>query len=740
MLFRKNFIYLQRFVELTQIVRKTWVYDYRTPVPRTSTMCLLAKGYTLTTINLITHQFHQITIHRTMKKLLLLIMVAVVAISTATRAQNPTPITQEPVGVKKEYSMHLEYVYSSWLGISIGEENDVTTIIFADDNETVYIKDILYIGSDNWVYGKLNQNGTKITVPLGQFVSYNNDNNYGIVLGWGSSTVEESGEDAYFNFHLAESVETAIFSIDPTSGVITLDGSVGDINNPEGYQKYEATGLCGYYSDDLSFCTLVWGYKYTPFDLKPAIPANPTADDWYDCGDESGFSKFYFTLPTTDIDGNPLYLKNLSYSIYTDEDQLFTFNGEDYTFDLYADENITEVPYSLYTNAVDFHKNYVYLYRTNENDNPLFEHRIGIQAIYTVETDNGPVVNKSDIVYWPLSVPTNLTVTPGTTTADVAWKDTDNTAWNLRYQVIKSDNQPDEWIYVNNLDATEYTIEGLTPGTDYVVEVQAINGQNISDWTAPTYFTTLFDLVLLDDDSQVAADGKKNSEKLTEVVGKEVQATLSGRTFFKDGNWNTLCLPFSLTEDQIAESPLAGATIKKFYDGNVTGKHVDIVFSDATEIDAGNFYIFKWAETGDDLANPVFNNVEIVKSDEYVVEKKDNDNFLIFGNFDSFPIDPSVDGCYTYFLGSEGHLKYSDKYRVLNTFRIFFRFTADKNDASALELNLIFDDGNTQTGIVELDGVRKNKVNNTYNLQGVKVNDPKQKGIYIQNGRKKVVK
>lgn len=469
----------------------------------------------------------------------------------------------------------------------------------------------------------------------------------------------------------------------------------------------------------------------------PVIPANPTADNWYDCGDESGFSKFYFTLPTTDINGNALDPEFLSYSIYTDDDQLFTFVAEDYKYDLY--EDITEVPYSLYSSAVDFHNYFIYLYRTNKNENPLFEHRIGIQAIYTVDTNKGPVVGKSDIVYWPLSVPTDLTVVPGTTTADVAWKDTDNAAWNLRYQVVKPDNQSDEWINVNNLDATEYTIEGLTPGTDYMVEVQAINGQNMSDWTEPTYFTTLIDLVLLDDDSQVGADGKKNSDKLTEVVSKVVQATLSGRTFFKDGNWNTLCLPFSLTEDQIAESPLAGATIRKFYDGDVTWKHVDIVFTEATEIEAGNFYIFKWVETGDDISNPVFKNVEIEKSDEFVEAKKDNDNFLIYGNFDSFPIDPSVDGCYTYFLSSEGSLKYSDKYRVLNTFRIFFRFTADK-DAGALEFNLIFDDGNTQTGIVELDGVRKSNVNDTYNLQGVKVNDLKQKGIYIQNGRKVVIK
>ena len=122
------------------------------------------------------------------------------------------------------------------------------------------------------------------------------------------------------------------------------------------------------------------------------VPANPTADDWYDCGDETGFSKFYFTLPTTDVDGNYLDRENLSYVVWINdgygEVYQFTFPAEDYTFDLYDD--IDEVPYDLYTNAVDFHDYYVYMYRTNEPGyNPLFvrdedhDGNIGIQVFYT---------------------------------------------------------------------------------------------------------------------------------------------------------------------------------------------------------------------------------------------------------------------------------------------------------------------------------------------------------------------
>lgn len=48
------------------------------------------------------------------------------------------------------------------------------------------------------------------------------------------------------------------------------------------------------------------------------------------------------------------------------------------------------------------------------------------------------------------------------------------------------------WTYVNNLNKTEYTIEGLEMGTEYEVQVQAIgNNGSLSDWCRPDVFMTL---------------------------------------------------------------------------------------------------------------------------------------------------------------------------------------------------------------------------------------------------------
>ena len=299
-----------------------------------------------------------------------------------------------------------------------------------------------------------------------------------------------------------------------------------------------------------------------------------------------------------------------------------------------------------------------------------------------------------------------------------------------------------EWTTIEGIEDTEYELTGLEPDTRYEVQVQGVCDETETAWSEIELFATLEALVLLNDD---LAEEVQNSDKLTEAVsasGTLVNVMLKDRTFFKDGNWNTLCLPFSVSEDEIANSPLAGANIKKFYDGNVTGTHVDIVFTDATDIEAGEYYIFKWDE-GEDISNPAFKNVEIVLNDSYHYDYRDGNYFKVYGNFSSFEVDPTLDGCYTYYLSSDGNLKYSDKYRVLKTFRIFFRFTADNDAAGALDFNLVFDDGSTQTGIVELDGNgRDNRApEGYYNLQGVKYNGkPIQKGVYINNGRKVVVK
>ena len=69
-----------------------------------------------------------------------------------------------------------------------------------------------------------------------------------------------------------------------------------------------------------------------------------------------------------------------------------------------------------------------------------------------------------------------------------------------------------------------------------------------------------------------------------------------GRTLYRDGDWNTLCLPFNMDTYQIAESPLAGTTIKELDGTNTILKDgvLTLKFNTVTAIVAGKPYIVKW--------------------------------------------------------------------------------------------------------------------------------------------------
>jgi len=125
----------------------------------------------------------------------------------------------------------------------------------------------------------------------------------------------------------------------------------------------------------------------------PAIPANPEVVEFFDSGSEEGYTRLDFNINLVDVDGNPLNADFLTYSIFTDDDQLFTFDYETYGVNNGFDGDVTEIPYGF--SGYDFYLRRVYFYRTNTGENPMFNWRIGIQLNYTVDG----VTNKSDIVY-----------------------------------------------------------------------------------------------------------------------------------------------------------------------------------------------------------------------------------------------------------------------------------------------------------------------------------------------------
>ncbi len=305
-------------------------------------------------------------------------------------------ITEQPEGTEVNYSRSGEFLLSSFYGYEPAYQTGRVKVVYAPDGKTVYIQDPLCYaeGTGVWVYGMLNEDGTSISVPLGQYVSYNEEYEYGLVLAWGSTDVIDLGDDLYWlDFIVDDRATEVTYEIDPENGTITMVGGDGDITNPYPYDCV-ATGLAGIWSDDASVATIEWKTTWTPLgEDVPAVPANPDVIEFFDSGNENGFTRFDFNINLTDVDGNPMNSDNLTYSIFTDDDQLFTFDYATYGADNNFDTDMTEIPYGY--SGYDFYLRRVYFYRTNEGDNPFFTWRIGIQVYNTV---NG-VKNASDIVY-----------------------------------------------------------------------------------------------------------------------------------------------------------------------------------------------------------------------------------------------------------------------------------------------------------------------------------------------------
>ncbi|MBR5672950.1 MAG: hypothetical protein IKW97_00980 [Muribaculaceae bacterium] len=353
-----------------------------------------------------------------MKKLALLFMCVAVAVSasalvksqgnayrtvdkmahkTALKAPSRVDIiTEQPEGTEVNYMRSGEYMAVSLYGYETEAQSGRVKVVYADDGKTVYIQDILCYseGQGVWVVGELSDDGLTISVPLGQYVAYNEDYDYGLILDWGSTDVIDLGDDFYWlDFYYEDGRENVNYAVDPENGTITMLDSEGDMNNPYPYNCV-ATGLAGVWSDDGSVATIEWNSTWTEMgETVPAVPANPEAVEFFDCGDEDGYTRFDFNINLVDVDGNPLNPDCLTYSIFTDDDQLFTFDYETYGLSNGFDTDMTEIPYGY--SGYDFYLRRVYFYRTNTGDNPMFTWRIGIQLNYTVDG----VTNKSDIVY-----------------------------------------------------------------------------------------------------------------------------------------------------------------------------------------------------------------------------------------------------------------------------------------------------------------------------------------------------
>ena len=249
-------------------------------------------------------------------------------------------------------------------------------------------------------------------------------------------------------------------------------------------------------------------------------------------------------------------------------------------------------------------------------------------------------------------------------------------------------------------------------------------------------------VILVNNDAEAAA-GEKNTDVISTWNDTETDIILQGRTLYKDGDWNTLCLPFDVT---IAESVLDGADVRELASASLIGDELTLNFTkegEVTTIEAGKPYIIKWKRAEDyvddddhNLVNPVFRNVTI-KSDMNDFESEDH-KVLFKGTYARIDWDketPSI-----LFVGAQNQLHWPQTGAYLNAFRAYFELTDPETKVRSFNLNF----GEEASDIVAIDNSQltiHNEAGAWYDMQGRKVNGkPTTKGLYIFNGKKVVIK
>ena len=250
------------------------------------------------------------------------------------------------------------------------------------------------------------------------------------------------------------------------------------------------------------------------------------------------------------------------------------------------------------------------------------------------------------------------------------------------------------------------------------------------------------------------ANADDNRTTISNADGYLADVTLSGRTLYKDGAWNTICLPFNVT---LAGSPLAGAIARALTEASISGTTLYLTFGDAVdELQAGTPYIIKWtadANYEDDdahnIVNPVFTSVFIDKTDRsYDNGVSGNLRVRFSGTYKSTTFESEDKSIL--FLGTENTLYYpqpdltdsqNPKYPTIGTQRAYFKIGDGNALARQLTVFNIDFGGGEVSGIKDINHNSFSPTDSWYSLDGCKLSGkPTASGVYVNNGRKFVIK
>ena len=261
---------------------------------------------------------------------------------------------------------------------------------------------------------------------------------------------------------------------------------------------------------------------------------------------------------------------------------------------------------------------------------------------------------------------------------------------------------------INTTDGKMYSDSGHT------TEINSVSGQRNVYITSPNAILSL-----------TLSEATDNSVALADNDGRLVLNITLTRTL-QTGGWNTFSVPFSIAKP-------SGWTVKELTDASFEDatNTLSLTFGDAESIVAGHAYLVQVESA---VENPTFNDVAIVNGTTPTT---------ISGVVEFVPaINPTaltLDDKSCLFVSGGNSLTWASSGSAMNGFRAYFHIL-DGSIANARAFSMDFG-GDDVTGIISVTADERGTDGAVYTLDGRKLNgQPTQKGVYVVNGKKVIIK
>ena len=286
------------------------------------------------------------------------------------------------------------------------------------------------------------------------------------------------------------------------------------------------------------------------------------------------------------------------------------------------------------------------------------------------------------------------------------------------------------------IDATGKVLE-LDPNENYQKFVRSIKVVAVDQAKYDNYVFTVNrgSLYLLDKDALVLDDQDEAlAENIAAKNGEKRVFVAFGSRVLKAGQWNTLVLPFKTSVQELSET-LGYVVVDRLNEENTDASTISIVLGFG-DIPANTPFLVQ-PEADVDLADGIFFQKNIVYGGANP-EAADQAGHKLIGTYEGVKLA----------AGSTTDYYYSTTYKEFrnpgaNGTNIG-KMRAYLKDESGSAARILIEEPNgdtTITAIREVNAAEAVKAEGWYTINGIKLNAaPTQKGIYINNGKKIVVK